>query len=229
VKLQAGSRRYEPATEVAATGEKDRRGLCPAPTAALAIDHVEQVAVLFKPLRLELMQLLAEPRTCTQLGAALGLTPQNVYYHVKLLERAGLVDRVESRQVRGAMEGVYRATARSYWLSPELTSRLGGGRAARRSVSLNQLAELARQVENDAAELAAEADAAALCINAAVELEDPRQRTQFMRDLRQAVQELAERYGARAGTGRGEEFRLLVACYRRPGQRSEEPDQKDGS
>jgi hypothetical protein len=34
---------------------------------------------------------------------------------VKKLEAAGLVERVRERQVRGIVEGIYRARARSYW------------------------------------------------------------------------------------------------------------------
>ena len=77
-----------------------------------------------KPRRVEILRLLSEPRTCTELGANLGDSPQKVYYHVKRLQKAGLVDLVQERRVRGITEGIYRATAHTYWLSPEIVGRM---------------------------------------------------------------------------------------------------------
>lgn len=183
---------------------------------SIVITQVEQAAVLLKPLRLELMQLLDEPRTCTELAEALKLTPQKVYYHVKMLQKAGLVALVKERRVRGVMEGLYQAKAGSYWLSGELTTALGGAAQARSHLSLKQLVELARTMEAEAATLATETQLQVLTLNAAVDLADPRRRREFLRDVQRAVQELAERYGAQGDVKRGESYRLLLACYRRP-------------
>jgi DNA-binding transcriptional ArsR family regulator len=60
------------------------------------------------------LRQLAEARTCTQVAARLGQSPQRVYYHVKRLVDAGLVDLISQRRVRNLQEGVYRASARSY-------------------------------------------------------------------------------------------------------------------
>ena len=59
-------------------------------------------------------------------------TSQRVYYHVKRLVEAGLATQVSERKVRGIQEGVYQATARSYWLSPRL---VGGSVRVRRVTS----------------------------------------------------------------------------------------------
>src|SRR3954470_13009836 len=95
----------------------------------LYLDRIEQAEALLKPQRIEVLRELAEPRSCTEVAAALGQTPQRVYYHVKRLAEAGLVHQVTERKVRGIHEGVYQALARSYWLSPRLVGRLGGRRA----------------------------------------------------------------------------------------------------
>src|SRR5690348_5900289 len=81
---------------------------------------------LLQPARLDVLRQLAEPRSCPQVAAALGLTTSRVHYHVKVLEKAGLVERVAERRVRAVVEGVYQAAARSYWLSAGLVGRLGG-------------------------------------------------------------------------------------------------------
>jgi DNA-binding transcriptional ArsR family regulator len=47
---------------------------------------------LLKPIRLEILKRLDEPRTCPELADYFDETPQKVYYHVKALEHAGLVE-----------------------------------------------------------------------------------------------------------------------------------------
>ena len=91
----------------------------------LYIDTVEQADALLKPKRVEVLRQLAEPRTCTQIGQVLGDTPQAVYYHVKRLQAHGLVTLVEEHRVRGIIEGVYQAVAKSFWVSPTIVGRLG--------------------------------------------------------------------------------------------------------
>lgn len=183
---------------------------------SLIITQVEQAAVLLKPLRLELMHLLDQPRTCTELAAALELTPQKVYYHVKMLQKAGLVALVNERRVRGVMEGLYQAKATSYWLSAELTASLGGARQARSQLSLTQLVDLARSLESAAAELANEAEPQVLTLNASVALADPLRRQEFLQDVKLTIQALAERYGSRGEDEQGASYRLVLACYRQP-------------
>ena len=90
---------------------------------------VEQADALLKPKRVEILRHLAEPTTCTQIGGALGETPQAIYYHVKRLQAAGLVSLVDERRVRGIAEGIYQAVARSFWVSPACVGRLGPERA----------------------------------------------------------------------------------------------------
>src|SRR4051795_10834822 len=94
----------------------------------LFLDRLEQADALFKPRRVEVLRLLAEPRTCTEIGRELGDSPQKVYYHVKRLQSAGLGELVDERRVRGIVEGIYRATAQSFWVSHDLVGRIGGAR-----------------------------------------------------------------------------------------------------
>lgn len=183
----------------------------------LIINRIDQARVLLRPLRMELMQLLGEPRTCTDLAAALNLTPQKAYYHVKVLEKAGLVSRVAERKVKGISEGIYQAAGSSVWISPELTARLGGEKQVRQQVALGQLGELAGMVMEDARALGAEPDAPVLTLNAAIELADPADRKAFMADVQDAIQQIARLYGATGElVDEGERYRLVLACYRQP-------------
>ena len=56
------------------------------------LEQVEQAEALLKPQRIEVLRQLAMPRSCTEVGHRLGQTPQRVYYHVRRLVEAGLVD-----------------------------------------------------------------------------------------------------------------------------------------
>jgi DNA-binding transcriptional ArsR family regulator len=78
------------------------------------IESIEQMRALADTLRLRVLELLAHRgMTATQLSAALGEQPARVHYHVRELERVGLVTLVETREKGGIVEKYYRAVARS--------------------------------------------------------------------------------------------------------------------
>src|ERR687887_2800958 len=70
------------------------------------------------PMRARLLAELSEPSSATALAARLGLPRQKVNYHVRALERHGLVELVEQRRKGNVTERVLRATAASYVISP---------------------------------------------------------------------------------------------------------------
>ena len=121
----------------------------------LYIETVEQADALLKPKRVEVLRQLAEPRTCTQIGQVLGDTPQAVYYHVKRLQAARLVELVYEHRVRGITEGVYRAVARSFWVAPGIVGRLGPQRAREELLGLGYLLDLTEEMARDLSALAA--------------------------------------------------------------------------
>ncbi len=83
--------------------------------------------VSLDPVRVRLLAELAEPGTATMLATRLGLPRQNVNYHLKALERHGLVELREERRKGNVTERLLQATALSYVISP-----VGGGAAPRR-------------------------------------------------------------------------------------------------
>jgi DNA-binding transcriptional ArsR family regulator len=70
------------------------------------------------PIRTRILRELAEPGSATQLAVKVGLTRQKVNYHLKALERHGLVELVEERRRGNVTERILRATAASYLISP---------------------------------------------------------------------------------------------------------------
>jgi DNA-binding transcriptional ArsR family regulator len=69
-------------------------------------------------MRTRLLAELAEPLSATMLAARVGLARQKVNYHLRALEKHGLVELVEERRKGNVTERVMRATASSYVISP---------------------------------------------------------------------------------------------------------------
>ncbi|HEX6358587.1 helix-turn-helix domain-containing protein [Actinophytocola sp.] len=172
----------------------------------LYLEGFEQAEALLKPQRVEVLRHLAEPSSCTEVGARLDQTPQRVYYHVKRLVDAGLVTQVAERRVRGIVEGIYQAAARSYWLSPQLVGRIGG-RRVRDELSLGYLIELVEEVQTDLAALD-RTELPTLGVSGRIAL-PPERRKEFFDELRTTLQDMFTRYGG----AEGDQFNLAITVY----------------
>jgi hypothetical protein len=115
---------------------------------------------------------------------------------------------VSERRVRGIVEGIYQAAARSYWLSPRLVGTIGGPRA-RDELSLGPLIELVEDVQTDLAALDhTRPELPKLGVSGHIAL-PPERRTEFFDELRTTLQDMVTRYG---GTD-GDPFTLAIAVY----------------
>lgn len=88
------------------------------------------------------------------MAAAVG----RVHYRLKTLERARLVRRVRTREVRGVLEKYYRASAREFEVSPDLLR--GSARRALGDVALRYLRTMYRQARKAIETIAARRPAA---------------------------------------------------------------------
>ena len=112
----------------------------------LTIERAEQLKALGHPLRLRVLELLggedAEPLTNRELAKKLNVDPGHLHFHVRMLLRAGLIERAEGGKGR---EKPYRAVAaRSEW--GRSCSGLGSPatfrpRCSRRSASVREARE----------------------------------------------------------------------------------------
>ena len=184
---------------------------------SLYIEALDQAQQLLKPRRVAILQQLAEPRTCTELAELFEQTPQQIYYHVKELENAGLVVKVAERRVRGTVEGHYQAAARSYWLAPGLVGQVGTPQQAEDQASLRLLLSLVEEVQADIGRLGQQTEvgqhvpslglAAEISLPAAV-------RPAFLAEVQQLFNDLAEKYSVDAAAEEpADPFRLILACY----------------
>jgi len=185
------------------------------------IEGVDQAVELLKPIRIELLKWMGEPRTCPELAEFFHESPQKIYYHVKALEKAGLVEKVEERRVRGVVEGYYQAKARSYWLAPTLVGQIGGAQTTQDQTSLRFLLTLAEEVQDDIGHLGNRSEAGeevpSLGLSAYIYLPNGERRTEFLEDVQAMFQTLARKYGIPAdnqpGETEGKSFRLILAVY----------------
>ena len=94
----------------------------------LTIERAEQLKALGHPLRLRVLEMLGgegeEPLTNRELADRLGVDPGHLHFHVKMLVRAGLIERAGGGKGR---EKPYRSVATTVRVGPELLrSRLTG-------------------------------------------------------------------------------------------------------
>src|SRR6266511_6323295 len=82
------------------------------------IDDPTAAEVSLDPVRARLLAALAEPGSASTLAGQVGLSRQKVNYHLRALERHGLVELVEERRKGNCIERLMRATAASYVISP---------------------------------------------------------------------------------------------------------------
>jgi len=186
------------------------------------IENLPQAHELLKPLRISILKELIRPSTCTEIAEKLDLTPQKVNYHIKVMLKAGLVQKVRERQVRGTVEKTYQAAARSYCLSPELVSELGGKRRGRNKVSFDYLLQLALNFQAQLAKLARRSESPpTVGLEANIYLRGMAEREAFLHDVNLAVRRLAEKYGKRddepdLADDFDRDFRLVLGCYPDP-------------
>ncbi len=90
--------------------------ITPSPVQALTTD--EQIRAYINPTRMTILSLMAqEKRSVSGIARQLGVHPANLTHHVKLLEKAGLIELVEKRETGKNLEKFYRATAYHFTVS----------------------------------------------------------------------------------------------------------------
>lgn len=175
----------------------------------------DQAVALLHPLRAEILAHLREPASAAEVARRLGEPQQKVNYHVKELERVGLVRRAGSRRKRNLLELLYQGIARTYTIAGDLGLDPRRAERLRQQGSLARLVDLAGRVRRDALVLldrAGEAeDVPSASAVAEVRLKSADDRKAFLTEYLRLVRDLTAKYAA----PEGEAFQLLVAVYPR--------------
>ena len=143
-----------------------------------------------------MLELLHEPLSATEVASRLGESRQRVNYHVRALERGGLVELVEERPRRGFTERVVRATSDAVVVEPAV---FGSPAAQDRFAADALLANGARLVRDVAAARRAANERGqrllTFAIEAEVGFEQPADLERFADALADRIAELAADFG----------------------------------
>ncbi|HEY0449498.1 helix-turn-helix domain-containing protein [Actinophytocola sp.] len=188
------------------------------------IEDPAAAEVSLDPMRAKLLAALAEPGSATSLANRVGLPRQKVNYHLRALEKHGLVELVEERRKGNVTERILQATASSYVISPMALSAVQPDpeRAPDR-LSARWLLAVASRLVRDVGTLItgatkAQKRVATFALDGEVRFASAADRAAFAEELAQTVTTLIGRYhDENAGAGR--DHRLIVAIH--PTVRSE--------
>lgn len=170
------------------------------------------------PIRARLLAALAEPGSATTLAGRVGLPRQKVNYHLRALEKHGLIELVEERRKGNMTERVLRATASSYVISPMALAAVAPDPARSPDrLSARWLLALAARLVKDVGTLISGADkakkrVATFAIEGAIRFATAADRAAFAEDLTAAVTTLVAKYHDETAEA-GRDHRLIVAVH----------------
>jgi DNA-binding transcriptional ArsR family regulator len=188
------------------------------------VDHAAAASMLH-PMRLRILDALREPGSASTVARQLGLARQKVNYHLRELEKAGLLEEVEQRRSGNCIERIVRATATHYLINPELLGSLAAdGSSVEDRFSSTYLIALAAGAIRDLAVLQqravkAKKRVATFALQTDVRFADAEARRKFTEELANAVARLVAKYHDDETPG-GRTTRFIVGAY--PGSNRKE-------
>ena len=185
------------------------------------IEEPGAAAVTLDPKRARLLSEMAEPVSAATLAARIGLPRQKVNYHLRALEKHGLVQIAGERKWGGLTERRLVATARSYLISPAALGPLAcdPGRTRDR-LSASYLIALAARIVREVSHFTRRSREtgkrlATFSLDTEIRFRSPEARARFSRELVTAISELARRYHDESAPG-GRRHRLVVVAHPAP-------------
>jgi DNA-binding transcriptional ArsR family regulator len=191
------------------------------------IEDPAAAEVSLDPTRTRLLAELTEPASAAMLAARVGLPRQKVNYHLKTLEKHGLVELVEERRKGNVHERLMRATAASYVISPAALAAVQPDPArAPDQLSARWLLALAAKLTRDVGALitgAAKARkrVATFAMDGEVRFASAADRAAFVEELTNAVTRLVSKYHDESAE-QGRDHRVVIALH--PSMKDAAPD-----
>lgn len=125
------------------------------PDDQILVEDLETFRVIDNPLRQRIMHLARRPRSVKELAERLGVPVTRLYYHVNMLESAGLMEVEEVRKSGAQLERVYRSVRGTVVPSPDFVDRIGDPATAARVLAGalfdNSRGEVEATIEKDLA------------------------------------------------------------------------------
>jgi DNA-binding transcriptional ArsR family regulator len=182
------------------------------------IEDPAAAEVSLDPVRGRLLAALAEPGSASTLAPQAGVSRQKANYHLRALERHGLVELVEERRKGNCIERVLQATAAAYVISPAALAAVAPDPdRSPDQLSARWLIALAARLVREVGELATRAAAAGkgfgtFAIDSEIRFASAADRAEFAAELSDAVERLIAKYHDEAAeTGR--KHRLVVGLH----------------
>ncbi|WP_406107585.1 helix-turn-helix domain-containing protein [Streptomyces sp. NBC_01003] len=183
------------------------------------IEDPAAAAVSLDPIRARLLaELAAGPASAAMLAPKVGLPRQKVNYHLKALEKHGLVELAGERRKGNVTERLMRATAASYVISPVALGAVqpDPDRARDQLSARWLLAVAARLVQDVGALLTGAAKAkkrlATYALDGEVRFASAADRAAFIEELTQGVGALVRKYHDGSAEG-GRDHRVVIAVH----------------
>src|SRR5919198_2243671 len=182
------------------------------------IEDPAAAEVSLDPVRAGLLAALAEPASASTLAPRAGISRQKANYHLRALERHGLVELVEERRKGNCIERVLRATAAAYVISPSALAAVAPDPdRSPDQLSARWLIALAARLVREVGELASRAAAArkgfaTFAIDSEIRFASAADRAAFAAELSDAVEHLVAKYHDETAAG-GRKHRLVVGVH----------------
>ena len=112
------------------------------------LSSLEEFKAISDPYRMQIIELLSEasePMTVSEVAAKLGDVPAKTHYHMKKLEKAGIVSIVQTREVNGILAKYYRPTADSFQVDKTFGLLPGAERISAVQTSITSLVNTYRK------------------------------------------------------------------------------------
>jgi DNA-binding transcriptional ArsR family regulator len=182
------------------------------------IEDPAAAEVSLDPVRARLLAELAEPGSASMLAPRAGISRQKANYHLRALERHGLVELVEERRKGNCIERVLQATAAAYVISPTAFATIAPDPdRSPDQLSARWLLALAARLVAEVGQLIVRAAAArqklaTFAIDTEIRFASAGDRAAFAAELSDAVEGLVASYHDGAAEG-GRRHRLVIGLH----------------
>ncbi|SFJ50902.1 winged helix-turn-helix domain-containing protein [Thermoflavimicrobium dichotomicum] len=192
---------------------------------AYLVQLPEQASAVLHPIRGEILSQLSEPASAAEVARRMNEKPQRINYHLKILEKVGLVKKVGTRQVKNLVEVLYQAVARAFILSDSLGIHPEAIQQVKDQHALAHLIYTSEQIRKDALALMDQSDEGETIPSATLQtqvyLRNEDEREAFVQEYVAMLKQLAAKYQSSEASNA---YQVVLAVYPHPGK-----EEKDGS
>jgi DNA-binding transcriptional ArsR family regulator len=185
------------------------------------IEDAGAAVIALDPIRSRILAELAQPASAAGLAARLGLARQKINYHLRELEKSGLVRVSDKRKWGGLTERLLVATAATYVVSPAAMGQVASDpcRCTDRLSATYLIALAARMMREVTSLLRRSTETgkrlATLSMDTEIRFRSAVERAEFTEQLTRAIKQLAARYHDELAPG-GRSHRLVIVAHPLP-------------